>query len=141
MWPGKITSAYCYIEDLLKKNVDGSLHSRLSNALLHYRRNGPNSITKVSPSVSPNSRNYGDILEKVNQNYSGSSAQPVRSIPAFAVGDSVLPLNLRLGDRWFDASVLQVLTLTMFLFMILLLFRSVTNINYCHMKEDLQIPI
>ena len=55
------------MKDLPKRNKIGSLQTRLSNVLLHYR-NVPHSITKQSPAVALNGRQYITIKERINPN-------------------------------------------------------------------------
>ena len=53
------------VKDLIKKNVSGSLKNRLSNILLFYRST-PNSVTKMTPAMYLNGRNYTTVRERIN---------------------------------------------------------------------------
>ena len=76
------------------------------NILLHYR-NTPHSLTKLSPAVSLNGRNYITIREKVNPCYNSVNEPIIKVIPSFYVGDSVLALNLRSGPKWLQSTIVS----------------------------------
>ena len=85
------------VKDLLKKNVSGSLKNRLSNILLFYRST-PNSVTKMTPAMYLNGRNYATVRERINPCHIPSIKN--KSIHTFSIGDNVLALNLRPGPKW-----------------------------------------
>ena len=104
---GQAERAVRVIKELLKKNVRGSLRTRLSNVLLYYR-NTPHSTTNVSPSVALNSRTYVTIKEKVNPCFVSDVTNPCnKEIRVFAPGNSVLALNVRPGPKWYKSTVVN----------------------------------
>ena len=103
---GQAEVAVRVIKNLLKKNKSGSLQSRLSNVLLHYR-NVPHSATKVSPAVALNSRTYITIRERINPNFTCTVKNDTKYIPEFEIGEPVLALNLREGPKWLHATVVE----------------------------------
>ena len=96
------------IKRLLDKNLQGSLQTRLSNALLYYR-NVPHSVTKIAPSVALNSRNYVTLREKMNPCYVPKLKEDPKYIPALELGDEVLALDLtQRKEKWQNATVIEV---------------------------------
>ena len=83
----------------MKKNKNGTLKSRLSNVLLYYRT-APHSVTKIAPCVSLNNRKIITLKDKINPLNSRSSDKVGRKIKCFEIGDSVLVLNYKRGDKW-----------------------------------------
>ena len=94
------------VKDLLKKNVSGSLKNRLYNILL-LCRSTHNSVTKMSPAMYLNGRNYTTLREIINPCHVPSAKN--KSIHAFSIGDNVLALNLRPGQKWYNATATEVL--------------------------------
>ena len=79
------------VKDPLKKNVSGSLKNCLSNILLFYRST-PNSVTKMSPAMYLNSKNYTTVRERINPCHVPFIKN--ESIHTFSIGDNVLVVNL-----------------------------------------------
>jgi hypothetical protein len=93
------------IKDLLKKNISGSIKSRLAQVLLHYR-NTPQSTTGIAPAIALNGRNYVTNKERINPRYSiKSNFKFLNNIPQYEIGDSVIALNLREGAKWLAATI------------------------------------
>ena len=90
------------IKELLKKNSIGNIHARLCNALLYYR-NTPQSVTKISPAVALNGRNYLTVKERVNPCFIPNDIK--NKIRQFNIGDRVLALNLRPGPKWYNGTI------------------------------------
>lgn len=103
---GQAERAVRVIKDLLKKNILGSLQSRLSSVLLYYR-NVPHSVTQISPSVALNGRNLITVNDRLNPFFVPSIKKKVKGVVGFNVGDSVLALNLAGGPKWYQATILD----------------------------------
>lgn len=104
---GQAERAVKVIKDLLKKNVKGSIRTRLSNVLLYYR-NVSHSVTNTPPSVALNNRNYVTIKEKVNPNFAPKPVRPcVKPIPMYNIGDHVLAMNFGRGAKWYTGVIVS----------------------------------
>lgn len=103
------------IKELLKKNVQGSLKSRLSKVLMYYR-SVPHSITGIPPCIALNNRKYINLKDRINPNYSPCNVTDIRSknVPQLDIGDSVLALNLRDGPKWYHATVVEKLAINVY---------------------------
>lgn len=95
------------IKDLLKKyNTGESFKTRLAKVLFHYRCT-PHNTTHICPSVALNKRKYVTKKDRLNPHYSYEykANTPVKNIPQLEVGDNVLALNVREGQKWLKATV------------------------------------
>lgn len=105
---GQIERSVRVIKNLLKKNGSGSIRKRLSQSLLCYR-NVPHSITKISPSMALNGRNYVTLREKINPCFVADVPNNFKPIHMYNIGDTVLALNLREGKKWLTGTIVKVL--------------------------------
>ena len=105
---GQAERAVRVIKDMLKKAPSNcSFKYKLSKVLLQYRT-VPHSVTQNVPSVALNKRKLITMREKINPHFSHDNpvqSSSVKSIPQFYIGNSVLALNLRGGQKWYDAKI------------------------------------
>ena len=101
------------IKKLLKKNVTGTIKTRLHNVLLYYRST-PHSITKVAPAVSLNNRKLVTLRDRINPNFVSSNQTEGKKIRCFEVGDNVLVLNVRPGPKWYRGIVVEKLGINIY---------------------------
>ena len=102
------------IKDLLKKNdSDDSLRIRLAKILLQYRST-PHSITQIAPSVSLNNRKLVTVRDRINPNFCTSDQCKLKKMRQFDVGDSVLVLNLREGEKWLKGTIVEKLGINIY---------------------------
>ena len=94
------------IKNLLKKNINGSIKTRLHNVLLYYRST-PHSVTKISPAVCLNNRKLVTLKERINPNFVASQKKEDKKIKCFDIGDSVLVLNVRPGPKWYRGVIME----------------------------------
>ena len=93
---------------LLKKNLEGSIKTRLSQALFHQRTK-PHSITKIPPCLALNGRKYITLRDRINPQFvpSISKEKLEKSIKSFDVGENVLVLNSLPGPKWFRGVIME----------------------------------
>lgn len=102
------------VKDLLKKNKSNELlHMRLAAIMLQYRST-PHSATGIAPSVSLNSRKFITIKDRINPKYCVAEKCKLKKMRQFEVGDLVLALNLREGQKWFKATVTEKLGINIY---------------------------
>ena len=98
------------IKNLLRKNCEGDLDTRLSQVLLHYR-NKPLVSTGISPAQALNSRQYVTLLEKLHPLY--HVPKSYTQLNTFNVGDTVYALSVN-SKQWFPATISRILGINTF---------------------------
>ena len=98
------------VKDLLKKSSSKkSMKYRLAQVLFQYRCT-PHSLTNVVPSVALNNRKYVSLRDRINPqfcpNLKTNVCETVK-LPHFEIGSSVLAANMREGQRWLSATVIE----------------------------------
>ena len=96
------------IKEMLKKShSDYSFKRRLSKVLLQYR-SLPHNTTQIAPAVALNKRKLITLKDRVNPHFCRTDipSKDVK-IPQFDVGSHVLALNLRGGQKWYNAVVVE----------------------------------
>lgn len=103
------------IKDMLKKAPsDCSFKYRLSKVLLQYR-SVPHNTTQIAPAVALNKRKLITMRDRINPQFSFENNDiREKKLPQFEVGSSVLALNLREGQKWYDATVIEVLGINVY---------------------------
>ena len=101
------------VKDLICKSPSNlSLKYRLGKILLQYRT-VPHT-TQVAPAVALNKRKLITMSDRLNPQFCSDNNDKQIKLPQFDVGSSVLALNLRRGQKWYDATVIQVLGVNVF---------------------------
>lgn len=98
------------VKDMLKKNGSSdSLKYRLAKVLFQYRCT-PHNLTQIAPSVSLNNRKLITVKDKLNPHFCSINNDKViteKKIPQFELGSNVLALNVRGGQKWLRATVVE----------------------------------
>ena len=96
------------VKNLLKKSDSKEpFETRLVKALFYYRT-VPHNTTQIPPCVMLNSRRYITAKDRLNPKYYDFAEKKSKVINKFDVGDNVLALNLREGQKWLEATVVGV---------------------------------
>ena len=97
------------VKDLLKKNTTScSLRYKLSKVLLQYR-SVPHNSTQIAPSVALNNRKLITMRDRLNPQFcfNDDVSKKEIKVPQFELGSSVLALNLRGGQKWYTANIIE----------------------------------
>ena len=117
--PSSNGSAEKYVDTVKRmlRKCDPTLpiNVRLAKVLFHYRTI-PHSVTGIPPCVALNKRKYVTALDKINplNVFDDSKCVDSSKINNFKVGDSVLALNLRGGDKWLKGIITEKLAINVF---------------------------